>query len=272
MTSGAFTWSRRVATAFAIVLAACSSSAKKLDETAVALGLRRDEVTGTLFTHVLFWRPGEQNRALHVYLDGDGSPMNGGLPAEDPTPRNPLVLRLLARDPGPAVYVGRPCYNGMASTRGCSSDLWTNGRYSEPVVASTAAAIQRILSEQGRDRVSFFGYSGGGTLAMLLAERLPRTVSVVTIAANLDIDAWTDQQGYARLSDSLSPAARPPLGDDVSQRHYVGSRDRIVSPQIVARGIRGPHARLIVVEGYDHVCCWLDRWQAILADAVAAER
>ena len=162
---------RGVLTALAILtlLGACQSPTLKFDQTAASLGLQRDVVMGAGFQHVLFWRNGGPNKTLHVYLGGDGTPVNAGRPAKDPTPRNPLMLRLMLLDPDPAVYVGRPCYHGLAATAGCSGDLWTTARYSESVVSSLAAAIRRIMMSRGYERISLFGHSGGGTLAMLLA-------------------------------------------------------------------------------------------------------
>ncbi len=264
---------RRFLTTLAILtlVGACSSPAKKFDYTAASLGLQREVVMGTAFQHVLYWRNGGPNRTLHVYLGGDGAPVRASQPVQDPTPRNPLMLQLLALDPGPAVYVGRPCYHGLAETPGCSNDLWTTARYSEWVVSSLAAAIGAIMTARGFYRISFFGHSGGGTLAMLLAERFPATRTIVTIAANLDIDAWTDHHGQPRLTASLNPASRPPLRDSVLQRHYVGGRDRIVPATLMARAVQGPNAKLIIVDDYDHVCCWTERWPSIVADVAAAE-
>ena len=266
--------SRGVLTILAILtlLGGCRSPAGKFDQTAASLGLQRDVVMGTGFQHVLFWRNGWPNRTLHVYLGGDGTPVNAGRPAKDPTPRNPLMLRLMRLDPDPAVYVGRPCYHGLAGTAGCSGDLWTTARYSESVVSSLAAAIRRIMMSRGYERISLFGHSGGGTLAMLLAERFPEVRAIVTIAANLDIDAWADHHGQNRLTASLNPAARLPLRTGILERHYAGSRDRIVPANLTALGVREPNAELIVIDGYDHVCCWTELWPTILADIAAAER
>jgi hypothetical protein len=185
-----FLKSRGVLTTLAILtlLVACKSSAGKFDQTAASLGLQREVVMGTVFQHVLFWRNRWPNRTLHDYLGGDGTPVSAGRPAKDPTPRNPLVLRLMFLDPDPAVYVGRPCYHGLVGAAGCSGDLWTTARYSESVVSSLVAAIRRIMISRGYERISLFGHSGGGTLAMLLPERFPEARAIVTIAANLDID------------------------------------------------------------------------------------
>jgi hypothetical protein len=265
---------RGVLTILAILtlLGACRSPAGKFDQTAASLGLQRDVVMGAGFQHVLFWRNGWPHKTLHIYLGGDGTPVSAGRPAKDPTPRNPLMLRLMRLDPGPAVYVGRPCYHGLVSTAGCSGDFWTSARYSESVVSSLAAAIRRIMMSRGYERIFLFGHSGGGTLAMLLAERFPEVRAIVTIAANLDIDAWTDHHGQNRLTASLNPVSRPPLPPGILERHYAGSRDRIVPPTLTAPGVRGANAKLIVIEGYDHVCCWTELWPTILADIAAAER
>ena len=69
--------------------------------------------------------------------------------------------------------------------------LWTSARYGDEAVASMAAALRPDLAmESGYDRVVWVGHSGGGALAMLLAERVPETTAVVTIAADLDTEAW----------------------------------------------------------------------------------
>jgi len=260
-----------MASAIMTLLGACMTPAEKFDQTAASLGLQREEVLGKGFQHILYWRKGGSHQELHVYLDGDGTPMVAERPAEDPTPRNPLMLRLLTLDPGPAVYVGRPCYQGLAATAGCSSDLWSTARYSEGVVSSLAAAIRGIMTARGYDRVSFFGHSGGGTLAMLLADRFPETRTLVTIAANLDIDAWADHHDIPRLTASLNPARRPPIQESVAQFHYVGSRDRIVPPTLIKAAVQGANARFILIDGYDHLCCWTERWPAILSEVVSAE-
>ena len=265
---------RGVLTTLAILtlLGACKSPAVIFDQTADSLGLQRDVVMGTVFQHVLFWRKGWPTRTLRIYLGGDGTPVSAGRPAIDPTPRNPLMLRLMLLDPDPAVYVGRPCYHGLAGTAGCSGDLWTSARSSESVGSSLAAAIRRIMISRGYERIFLFGYSGGGTLAMLLAERFLEARAIVTIAANLDIDAWADHHGQDRLTTSLNPASRPPLCTGILERHYAGSRDRIVPATLTSLGVRGPNAELIVIDDYDHVCCWTELWPTILADIAAAER
>jgi len=228
-------------------------------------------VRGTSFDHMVFRIPRAASRSIHVYLGSDGTPWLGGVPTRDPTPRKPLALALMARDSDPSLYLGRPCYHGLAEKPGCTSALWTSARYSERVVASMATAMRRIVTAEGIDNIVWFGYSGGGSLAVLLARRFPESTAVITVSANLDIDAWTDAHGVSRLTGSLNPARESPLPDRIVQIHYAGGRDRVVPVDVVRRGATGA-GRLIVVPHYDHVCCWEAAWPEILTEVELATR
>ncbi len=258
-------WRRALSTLAVALLAACASPAGHFDDAASALGLRAGEVAGAGFHHRTYAGPPRPGRALHVYLDGDGTPYFAGLPALDPTSRNTLILSLMVRDPGPAVLLGRPCYHGMTDEFPCDGALWTSRRYSEEVVASMTAAIRRLLTDGDYVSAVLIGYSGGGVLAMLIAERLPQTIAVVTIAANLDPDAWAAHKGFPPLTGSLNPATRPPLPPAIRQLHLSGGRDEVVPPRLTGRGVRGDNAVFEVIEGFDHRCCWQDIWPDPLA-------
>lgn len=247
-----------------VMAGGCRSASERFLTLASDRGLRAEVVAGAGFQHLVLSPTRTTGRTLHVYLDGDGVPWLGGYPAVDPTPRDPLVLDLLATDIAPAVYLGRPCYHGLGATS-CSPALWTSARYSEAVVSSMAAAARRVIADRGAERVVWFGYSGGGALAVLLAARVPATVAVVTIAANLDVDAWADQQKSSRLEGSLNPARQPPLSSRVRQRHYVGGRDQTVPVEVARLGV-APGADVIVVPDFDHRCCWAALWPTVLTE------
>ena len=255
-----------------LLLGGCAGPAAHFSDRAAALGLHAALVEGDGFHHVAYRRAERAAgaaRALHIYLDGDGTPWAAGGPTADPTPRDPLVLRLMAMDAAPSVYLGRPCYHGRAVEPPCAPALWTDARYSEVVVASLAAAARRLLEEEGRSAIVWLGYSGGGTLAVLLAARVRETVGVVTVAANLDVEGWTRLHRQSPLDASLSPARRPPLPPGIYQRHYAGERDRVVPPAIVAAG-GVPADSLRLMPGYDHTCCWTELWPAALAELARA--
>lgn len=142
-----------------LTVAACGTAAERFERQAVVLKLHAETVRGEGFLHRVYRKDGVPEHALHVYLGGDGTPYFDGFPATDPTPRTPLMLDLLALDPAPAVYLGRPCYHGLARQAPCSPSLWTSDRYSDRVVASMTAALGSIVEEGGFQR-TLFSYSG----------------------------------------------------------------------------------------------------------------
>lgn len=249
-----------------IFLVGCTSLSADFASKAKALNMQREVITGTRFQHVVYSKPGYLSKTLHIYLDGDGNPWIAGRPSDDPTPRNPMLLTLMAQDGAPAAYVGRPCYHGVTSIGECSSRFWLKDRYSEEVVASLAAVVKQLLEHGSYEKIAWFGHSGGGTLAVLLASRFPETESVVTVAANFDLDAWSAYTEPNDLSGSLNPATLPPLPSSVRQRHYAGGKDEIVPPALMTKAAAQMGAELIVLDGYDHVCCWERIWQNLLDD------
>ena len=259
---------RRYASVLAAVMAVgCSSPTARVDRLAVHSGLSRSIVLGAPFNHVVYFKAGSPSSQLHVYVEHDGIPwLNRRTVSSDPTPRDPIMLKLMMLDPAPAVYLGRPCYFGLASEPACEPRWWTSGRYSERIVDSMAAALIRFLATRPSSDVVLLGYSGGGTLAVLLAPRLPGTRAVVTLAGNLDVTAWSAYHHYTPLDESLDPADRGTPHEDVLEWHFLAAADTNVPPSIVSRYfITHPYARSIVIQGFDHSCCWDQIWPGLLA-------
>ena len=249
----------------------CASPSQRMDERAADLGYSRVVVQGEGYEHVAYLKKGHgsANSALHVYLEGDGTPwVHKWVAAADPTPRTPLMFDLMALDPAPSLYLGRPCYHGLNKAKACAPDLWTDRRYSETVVASMSSAVDRLSADY--QAVVLLGYSGGGTLAMLMAERLPKTGTVITVAANLDTVRWAELHKQQALSGSLNPAVRPPLPSRIRQMHYAGGKDDNVPPMLVHDAITQQQgASFKVFPKQDHSCCWRDAWPEILGGLTA---
>ena len=109
------------------------------------------------------------------------------------------------------------------------------------------------------------GHSGGGALAMLLAYQLPDVTRVVTLAGNLDIEAWTQYHQYSPLYTSLNPGAQPLLRPEVNQWHLIGGVDRVIpAPLIKPVILRQPSARGFEFPGFGHGCCWESIWPDVL--------
>jgi len=252
-----------------VVLAGCATPMQRVDALVDRNGWNRIVMTGADFRHVVLDNGIlDAARPLHVYIEGDGSPyLDRWTVAPDPTPRRPVMLQLMTLDAAPAVYVGRPCYFGLARDPPCTEIDWTLGRFSEPVVESMAQAIEQLRRERGHRYVELYGHSGGGTLAALLAARVPGIVRIVTLAGNLDPDAWSRHHGYSPLSGSLNPARRGRLPDSVEQLHLAGARDESVPAWMIAQA--APQLGAVAVEvvpGVAHSCCWSARWSLLLSE------
>ncbi len=254
---------RLIIIALTLLIASCTSNSARIDELAHAAKLQRAEIEVDGLPSVVYTRGTLYDSRLIVFLEGDGQPWVGGVvPAEDPTTRDPLALKLLMRTPGMTAYIGRPCYQSERTAR-CTSELWTQGRYSLGVVEAMRAAIKQTADTLPASEIVLVGYSGGGVLAVLLAERLEHVAGVVTIAANLDIDAWTTHHRYLPLRQSLNPA-RSEQSHDWPEIHLVGSRDEVVPPALSAAYFeRFPRAQQWTMEQHGHVCCWMDEWDSL---------
>jgi hypothetical protein len=231
-------------------------------------------VPGDGFVHTVFVAPRsavDPARPVFVYLEGDGRPWSRGgtRPAANPDPRHAVAYELAELQLHDALLLGRPCYYGRSRDPGCEPELWTFGRYSEPVVASMVAALRRTISDRPGRPVVLVGYSGGGALALLIADRTPEVDAVITLSANLDLQAWTLHHQYLPLAGSLDPLVTRGLlpGCEI---HVGAELDAVVPPELLRSAVdRRPGALFWIEAGVDHACCWQSRWADIVARVTA---
>lgn len=227
-------------------------------------------IPGKPFQHVIAYRtPPGDNGLLHIYIHGDGTPFATPTKvAADPSPRRPYVLSLMAKDPASSMLLGRPCYFRARTADRCHPQWWTTHRYAQIVVDSMVAAANSLAN--GRE-VVLVGYSGGGTLAMLMAPEVAHLAGVITIAANLDVDQWASLHGYTPLDGSLNPAHQAAQTAAVPQVHFFGARDNAVPPTL-AEGLiaRFSPGSVRVIPKQDHDCCWHQQWPELLDQALQA--
>lgn len=214
-----------------------------------------------------------RSEVLTLYLEGDGFAwINAHRPSPDPTPLDPLALRLaLAQPSGNAAYLGRPCQYLGDDIATCHKRYWTDARFSEEVVHSLDQAADQLKARAGAQRLVLAGYSGGGTLALLLAARREDVVRVITVAGNLDPAAWTHHHRITPLQHSLNPATLRQRLASVEQIHLLGEQDRVVPPHLAEAFIAGyppgHRAQIRVLPGYDHRCCWAQDWARLWPEA-----
>jgi len=241
----------------------------KAESIAKAAGFKLGKVASAQFLLTTF-RSGNPlgSDTLTVYIEGDGAPwISPTLPPGDPSPLNPVSLILASRDQRhPVLYIARPCqYLNEAELASCYYKNWTTGRFSPEVIEAVDNLISRVKASDGIRRVRLVGFSGGGAVAALVAARRQDIDSLVTVAAPLDIAAWSVFHQISPLRDSLNPMDFIRELSKIRQVHLVGEKDMIVPPayaKVIESKI--PFARYIIVPGYTHECCWDKNWPELI--------
>ncbi len=209
---------------------------------------------------------------LVVYIEGDGLAWTSRTTASaDPTPVDPVALKLALLDRHDAVvYLARPCqYTGGSdggAGRNCRTALWTSARYGEEVVAAMDEAVGRLMGEAGARKVALVGFSGGGTVASLIAARRGDVAWLKTVASPLDIAAFTRHHAVSPLVESLNPIDVAATLSHVPQVHYSGAEDEVVPASVndayLAELAPGGCASRVIVTGAGHREGWTAAWPA----------
>ncbi len=203
---------------------------------------------------------------VRIYIEGDGAAWrNSRQPSIDPTPHNPVALKLAAADShGSVLYLGRPCQYDANPARGCHFSEWTERRFAH--VAELEQAIQQLVSAERK--LILVGFSGGANMAVQLAARLPNVIGLVTVAGNLDTAAFT---GYHRLRDEAFGHNTALLSglSDLPQLHYTGSEDAVIPPELThlqLAPVSGSRCLNIhELPGVGHAGPWHIDWPALAA-------
>jgi hypothetical protein len=211
---------------------------------------------------------GVRGKHLRIYIEGDGGPwIRATRVSVDPTPTNPVLLRLMHGATHPAVYLGRPCYFGTATDEGCGPRLWTFDRYGQVVVDSMCEAANRLSRQYEAESVQLIGYSGGGAIVIGMSSCTKRLTSLTTVAGNLDPDAWARHHAYSPLDD-LSPLANAMRATNaIDESHWQCNGDLNIPPSItddyfVTRGGAARH----IVDGCSHSTGWERYWLEIVGE------
>ena len=211
---------------------------------------------------------------LTIYIEGDGLAWTSKYRrSPDPTPNNPLALKLALRHPaGNAAYLARPCqYITNTHARNCSAKYWSSHRFAPEVIAASNEAITVLKARLQAKELILVGYSGGGAVAALITARRDDVKRLITVAGNLDHNAWTQRHNISQLDGSLNPADAWQVLVEIPQTHFVGANDKIIESAIARSYQRrfplNKQPQINIIDGVDHHCCWPDRWGEILNKA-----
>jgi dienelactone hydrolase len=211
-----------------------------------------------------------KHRELVVFIEGDGFAWRTrSQPSQDPTPMRATGLMAALNHPAQnAAYLARPCqYLMNKQKRNCNRSVWTTARASQMVVDTSSQALDQLKQTHAAESLILVGYSGGGTVAALLAAQRKDVKYLITLAGNLDHQRWTNWHKLTPLSESLNPADFAQQLQTITQYHFVGEQDKVVPPAI-AQAYRQRFAKMApinieLVKGFDHSCCWAKEWPTL---------
>lgn len=215
--------------------------------------------------------PNVPSRHLVVYVEGDGFAWQSRHRlSNNPTPKNPLALKLMLQDSvRAAVYLARPCQYFPKETIPCPSKYWSSHRYAPEVIAAMGGVINTIKKRMDVEKIGLVGYSGGGVIAALLAAKRADVLWLITVAANLDVTAWTRHHRVTPMPKALNPVHFAQQLAKIPQFHFVGAKDKQVPLAVThayTKQLPFPKELTVrVLPTFDHSCCWEKQWPKLLA-------
>lgn len=238
------------------------------DELAKKSDWQKSVIQTTSFPLQVYVKSTQPVPVLIVYIEGDGLAwVSRSKPSSDPTPIDPLGLKLALQDPREGVvYLARPCQYVTSSW--CEQKYWTSDRFSLEVVSAMNQAISQLVEKTQAKEVVLIGYSGGGAIAALIAARRKDVRRLITVAGNLDHEAWTNLHHISRLTGSLNAADHWQSLINIPQIHFVGAKDTVIPPAIAEsyqnRFPIGNKPEVNIIPDFDHHCCWVEAWPSLL--------
>lgn len=265
-------------------LCGCVSSSSKLIEKhleqAISNGFSQLLINTHQFTMHAQAKQIRGSATAVVYFEGDGRAwINKHRVSANPTPRNAVGFELAMRDRSrnSVVYLARPCqYLRAAEDPSCDNKYWTSHRYAPEVVASVNEAVDKLSERYGFEVYHFVGFSGGASVAVLVAAQRNDVASLITVAGNLDTNLFARIHEVSPLDGSLNPVDYAAALKNIPQYHLTGEFDEVVPHSIAqsyAEASGANHCQQIQrVKGARHESGWAEAVAKISSDISTHER
>ncbi|MCX5678073.1 MAG: alpha/beta hydrolase [Candidatus Omnitrophica bacterium] len=221
-----------------------------------------------LMTYQRFKKPSEN---IRIYIEGDGRAWETrSRLSDDPTPSDPIALGLAVVDSFDSVaYIARPGQFPAPDSAGCDPTYWSQRRFAPEVVEAFDRTIDILKKKSGAKHVELVGYSGGAAIAVLVAARRGDVTALRTVAGNLNPKALCSYHHVSRLDGSMDPLDLAQKVAHIPQRHFVGSKDRIVPSSIAESFVKKEGdtncESITIVDGAAHRDGWRERWKELLS-------
>ncbi|MBS0285781.1 MAG: alpha/beta hydrolase [Proteobacteria bacterium] len=263
-----------------IFLMACSSAQKPYDHhthkvinQAFQQGFTQKQYATHYFVLTTFEHiPQPAPDTLYVYIEGDGNSWKTRYRLSDnPTPKQPLGLKLAINDPHPGViYIGRPCqYTPLALDKNCDPKYWSSHRYAPEVISSFDELLTQVKNKHKNTNFVLVGFSGGASVALLSAAKRKDVIGIFTVAGDLDHEILNQHHKTTPLTGSLNPSTVAKQINPIPQHHWVGDKDTIVPmwlAQSYAQKANNPSCvKVFTLKGASHHKGWEQKWREIVS-------
>lgn len=232
-------------------------------------------INTSLLTYAMWQKQTDDSDEIHVYIEGDGNSWRSRYELSDnPTPKNPLALKLAMQDPhSNVIYIARPCQYYFDHQR-CQSTYWSDKRYSKEVVQSIEEILDQLARSRPNRQFLLIGFSGGGNIAALISSQRQDVSGLITVAGNLDHDKLNHYHQVTPLRGSLNAMHYVNQLRKVPQRHYVGSQDKIVPPWLIVQAGQSMNSACVstrVIKRNTHHKGWVESWPDYINEALPCQ-
>lgn len=257
-------------------LSACSSSHEVRQEIArdiVSAGAFSErKIPASPFLLTVREKISDTGQAINIYIEGDGFAwFSKREVSNDPTPKNPVALKLAAQDTfANVIHLARPCqYSGMLDqSQDCHFSYWTNKRFAPEVIKAYHAALDNIKARYHTTQFHLIGFSGGAAIAAILAAERSDVLTLRSVAGNLDHRAHSALHKVSSLHGSLNPPEFAQRLSQIPQYHFIGAEDKNITDEIIKSYLQALPSRGCVksqiVSNVDHTEGWEERWPDLL--------
>ena len=214
-------------------ITACAGGIPKTPE-----GWEKKSIETQYLTFAVWEKITQPEGPLRIYIEGDGTP----------DPKSPVAFELAQRDTTPnVIYVARPCQYLLCDE--CDNPaLWKEERFNEEIVNEMKDLIVYLSHKYKTPSLDLIGYDGGGTMAMLLATKIP-LARVVTIGSVLNTQEYVAEKNISPIN-GMNPADNMGKLARIPQVHYVGKKDTVIPMKYTKRfvhNLKNPKSAVIKV-------------------------
>ncbi len=256
--------------AFFIILISCSSFEIRTNK-AFNLAKEHNYNSTTEYTSefpIQVFAQNHQTTHAIIYFEGDGLVLTSSGIAFNPTPTDPMALRLAIADQRSLtkIVINRPFH--YFDCTNCDNKYWTQARYSQEIITSIAEVIKKLQTKYEFKTFDIVAYSGGAAVAFLIATHFRENIkSIITFAGNVDPFAWCKFHETAPLTQSLNPLDNIDTLRTIPQKHFCGTADHnttLAITQNFQKKLISNNVEIIIVEDFQHDSNWPNYWKTKL--------